>query len=141
MRVTWPGAWAQDRIAAQGASVIYRSRPWTMSVDTLRLSQGSVATLTAAGVPCGIAVGDADNSRNLRWEAGFAVAAGLPYEGAIAAVTSRVAAIFGLPPGVGAVRVGAPANIAVFSGDPLALSSAPLLVAVGPRVTCGPAQL
>ncbi len=88
---------------------------------TQRATPQAAAILQRAGVLLGLATAETHNARNLRWEAGFAVAAGLPWDAALAAVTRNIAQIFALGPGVGVLQEGQPADFAVFDGDPLSL--------------------
>jgi imidazolonepropionase-like amidohydrolase len=64
--------------------------------------------------------GDTHNARNLRQEAGNAVAFGLPWEEALRAVTVHPARLWGLE-GYGTLEVGSVANLVVWGGDPLEL--------------------
>lgn len=57
-------------------------------------------------------------SRTLRFEAGNAVANGLPWETALAAVTSAPAKVFGLGERLGTLAVGREASLVAWSGDP-----------------------
>lgn len=85
--------------------------------------------------------------RNLRWEAGYAVAEGLAYEDAVASITKTPAALFNLITNnnnplksIGNIAVGKEANFVVFNGDPLSLESDPVLVALGQFTECTPQQ-
>ena len=75
-------------------------------------------------------VGDAANVRALRQLAGVAVAYGLTRGQALAAITTNPARAFGLT-GRGTLARGSVADVVVWSGDPLELSSAPEHVFVG----------
>jgi imidazolonepropionase-like amidohydrolase len=66
----------------------------------------------------------------MREGAGLAVAAGLPYRAALAAITSTAAKVLGLPPTAGTLGAGAAADLVVWDGDPLEPSSAPALVII-----------
>jgi imidazolonepropionase-like amidohydrolase len=85
--------------------------------------------LREAGVDVIIATGSSHFSRGLRQLAGNAVRGGMPHDQALAAITSTPARVFGL--GRGAIAQGAPANLVLWSGDPLELSSRPQLILVG----------
>jgi imidazolonepropionase-like amidohydrolase len=67
----------------------------------------------------------------MRQEAGNAVAWGLPAEKALAAITSAPAAIYGVSDRVGRVAPGLLADLVIWSGDPLELSTQPERVFVG----------
>ena len=83
-----------------------------------------MALLARAGVRVAI-IGNAGggdeegfNARNVRYEAGNAVAYGLPWEQALRAVTLGPAEVFGVADRVGALAPGRDANVVVWSGDP-----------------------
>ena len=67
--------------------------------------------------------------------AGSAVANGMPYEAAIAAITLNPAKIWGLENQLGTLQASKIADIVVWSGDPLELSSYPVAVLVNGKVT------
>jgi imidazolonepropionase-like amidohydrolase len=72
----------------------------------------------------------------LREGAGNAVAAGLRYNEALAAITSGAARVMGLDAKVGTLVPGADADLVIWDGDPLEPSSAPLkLYAAGTEVS------
>lgn len=77
----------------------------------------NAALLHAAGVTLGIRIGDAHRTYDLTTEAGIAVAWGLPYSVAIAAITGNAPGLFGLQQGT--LRVGGEASFVVSDGDPL----------------------
>jgi imidazolonepropionase-like amidohydrolase len=86
--------------------------------------QENAALLARAGVPVAI-IGNAGggdeeafNARNIRYEAGNAVAYGMRWEDALRAVTLTPAETFGVGERVGALAAGRDANIVVWSGDP-----------------------
>jgi imidazolonepropionase-like amidohydrolase len=62
--------------------------------------------------------------------AGNAVAAGLPWEAAFAAITSAPAEIFGLGRSLGRLERGMIADVVIWDGDPLEVMSAPVLVMI-----------
>ncbi len=101
----------------------------------------NAALLAKAGVPVaflGDAYGDEDgfNVRNLRYEAGNAVAAGLPWDAALRAVTLTPAEAWGVAGQVGSLAPGKAANVVVWSGDPFEFLSRPeVVIAHGQRVT------
>lgn len=93
------------------------------SFDTLGGREDVATLLNAAGVPVVISTGPwSQTLRRLRQEAGIAVAYGLPHAEAIRAITQAPAQAFGRND-VGAVRPGMRANLVLWSGDPLELSS------------------
>jgi len=86
--------------------------------------QDNAALLHSAGVPI-VIIGNSDEedavpftTRNIRQDAGTAVAYGLPWAEALRAVTLAPAEAFGVADRVGSLRPGREANIVVWSGDP-----------------------
>jgi len=84
--------------------------------------EDNAARLHKAGVVVAMSSGESHNARKLRQVAGNAVRAGLPHAAAIAALTRAPAHIFGLGD-YGAPAAKQLANLAVWSGDPLELST------------------
>lgn len=68
---------------------------------------------------------DAFNVRNLRFEAGNAVAYGLTREDALRAITLTPAEVFGVADRVGSLQAGKDADVVVWSGDPFEFASQP----------------
>jgi len=66
---------------------------------------------------------EAFNVRNVRQEAGNAVAYGLPWAEALRAVTLSPAEMFGVADRIGSLQPGRVANLVVWSGDPFELST------------------
>jgi imidazolonepropionase-like amidohydrolase len=93
------------------------------SFDALGAREDNAALLHAAGVPVAISSGDTHNARKLRQVAGNAVRSGLPREAAIAALTRVPAETLGMGARYGTLAPGKVANLVVWSGDPLELSS------------------
>jgi imidazolonepropionase-like amidohydrolase len=86
--------------------------------------QENAGLLRKAGVKVGL-VGNAGggdeeafNVRNIKWEAGNAVAYGMTWDDALKAVTIWPAEIFGVADRVGSLTPGHEANVVVWSGDP-----------------------
>lgn len=77
------------------------------------------AQLYKRGVKIAFASYDAHNTRNLPYQAGYAVAFGLPYDEALRAVTLNPAEIWGVADRLGSLDVGKMANVVVANGDPL----------------------
>ena len=88
------------------------------------------ALLAAAGVPLILSPrGRGDHtSRTLRLEAGNAVANGLPWAAALAAITATPARTFGLEREVGTLLRGRSADLVIWSGDPFEPLTRPLEV-------------
>ncbi len=86
----------------------------------------NAARLNAAGVRIAF-TGTASGTHNLRaltQQAGIAVAHGLPYDDAIAALTRNPAMIYGLGNDLGSLATGKIADVVVWDGDPLEVTSA-----------------
>ncbi|HZE09319.1 MAG TPA: amidohydrolase family protein [Gemmatimonadaceae bacterium] len=86
--------------------------------------QENAAILSKAGVPVAL-IGNAGggdeeafNVRNLKQEAGNAVAYGMAWDNALRAVTLAPAEIFGVADRVGSLQPGREGNVVVWSGDP-----------------------
>lgn len=89
--------------------------------DTLDSSLSNAGILEKSGVKVIFSIADSHMIKNLRYEAGSAIANGMSVQGALAAVTKNVADAFGIEGGT--VEVGAPANLVLWSGDPFEISS------------------
>jgi imidazolonepropionase-like amidohydrolase len=79
--------------------------------------------LAKRGVKVILASYNVSNSRNLPYEAGFAVAYGLPYDEALKAITLNPAEAFGMGDKLGSLDVGKIANVVIADGDPLDVRS------------------
>lgn len=95
--------------------------------DALGSRQDNAALLHAAGVAVslidnGNGAGDF-NARNMRQEAGNAVAYGLPWDEALRAITLGPAEAFGVADRLGSLGAGKSANVVVWSGDPFEFGS------------------
>ncbi|PHY21380.1 amidohydrolase family protein [Caulobacter sp. BP25] len=102
------------------------------SFETLGSRLDNAARLHAAGVSVAInGSRDFNNLRQERLNAGLAVANGLPYSAALAAVTLVPAKIWGQDGKVGSLEVGKLADVVVWNGDPLETTSWPTSVLIG----------
>ena len=96
---------------------------------TLGQRQENAGLLAKAGVAVtliGNAEGgstDAFTARNVRYEAGNAVAYGMEYNAALRAITLTPAEIFGVADQVGSLATGKRADVVIWSGDPFEFSS------------------
>ncbi|MCI0618466.1 amidohydrolase family protein [bacterium] len=88
-------------------------------METLGALYENAAMLQKAGVLIAIQTNDAHNVRNLPYEAGIAVANGLPYEEALKAITVNPARIFKVDQEIGTLVKGKRANLIIANGDPL----------------------
>ncbi len=94
-----------------------------LDFDRLASSLENAARLQRAGVRIAFSNGDTAQARLVRQLAGNAVAHGLPWESALAAITSTPADIFGLGATHGRIAVGQTADLVLWSGDPLEVST------------------
>jgi imidazolonepropionase-like amidohydrolase len=69
-------------------------------------------------------------ARQVRYNAGYAVAHGLPWEAGLAAITRNPAQVFGFGEKAGRIEPGLDADLVVWSGDPLEMLTVPLHVLV-----------
>lgn len=91
----------------------------------------NAARLREAGVKIAFSNGDAHNLRLLTQLAGNAVAYGLPYDAAIAALTLNPAEMFGLSDRLGSLEAGKIADVVIWDGDPLEVTTQPEAVFIG----------
>ena len=117
-------AWiVREALAESGTPVVINALDnLPGSFDGLGARLDNAALLHRAGVTLLFTSGETHNARKLRQVAGSAVANGLPYEVAIATMTSRPAEIFGGKPRM--IAPGLRADIVIWSGDPLEVTSA-----------------
>ena len=92
------------------------------SFERLGTTLENAARLARAGVTVAFMSGDSHNSRNLRQLAGNAVANGMPWDAALAAMTSVPAHIWGLAE-YGTLEPGKDADVVIWDGDPLEVTS------------------
>jgi hypothetical protein len=95
------------------------------SFDAVGATLENAARLSRAGVKIAFSFDDPEphNIRRLRQAAGVAVAHGLPWEEGLAALTSNPATIFGVSAGNGFLERGRPADLVLWSGDPLEVTT------------------
>lgn len=117
---------AADRLKSENVPVILTS---TMSApdrqyESYDNAYATPAKLYAAGVKFAIAGGSGGlYSYRLPWEAGVAVAFGLPEEEALKAVTINAAEFMGIADKVGSLEVGKEGTLLITSGTPLDMTS------------------
>ena len=102
--------------------------------------QENLGLLRAAGVTVAIVGNGAGgeegfNVRNLRYEAGNAVAYGMSWDDALKAITLAPAEILGIADRVGSLAIGKAANVVIWSGDPFEYATQPERVFVGGKDT------
>ena len=83
----------------------------------------NAALLSKAGVQVIIASFDSHNSRDIKQLAGNAVAYGMDWNAALAAVTLAPASALGIGDRYGSLEAGKVADVVVWSGDPFEFSS------------------
>ena len=95
------------------------------SFDSVGATLENAARLERAGVKIAFSFDDPQphNIRKLRQGAGIAVAHGLPFEAALAALTRNPAEIFGVADRNGVIERGRPADLVLWSGDPLEVTT------------------
>lgn len=93
------------------------------SFDRLGARLDNARILHEAGVRIAFSTGDGHMARKNRQLAGNAVAHGLPWEAALAAVTSSAADIFGIGADRGRIEAGKIADLVLWSGDPLEVTT------------------
>jgi hypothetical protein len=95
------------------------------SFDQVGATLENAARLNAAGVKVVFSFEDPEphNLRKLRQGAGVAVAHGMPWEAALAALTRNPAEVFGVADRNGSIARGRPADLVLWSGDPLEVST------------------
>ncbi|MBS7458019.1 amidohydrolase family protein [Coralloluteibacterium stylophorae] len=120
-------AWeVADLLATRGVPVLVDALANLPSdFEHLGARLDNAARLHAAGVPVGFTQsGDAThNARKIRQLAGVAAANGLPWEAALAGITSVPAQAFGVGDRVGRIAVGQRADLVLWSGDPLEVTT------------------
>lgn len=126
-------------LAAAGVPVIASAlNDLPARFETVAATQSNVGRMVAAGVTVAIGLIDDDDGHQVRLlpqHAGNLVAVarvpgatGLRHAQALALLTSAPAAIFGLSGELGTLEAGKRADVVIWDGDPLELSSAPVAV-------------
>ncbi|MCH7401191.1 amidohydrolase family protein [Belliella kenyensis] len=90
----------------------------TRQSDRFDAAYTNPGKLAKAGVKVVIRTNDAENVRNLPFNAGFAAAYGMGKEEALKAVTINAAEVFGIADKMGSIEAGKDATLFVSSGDP-----------------------
>jgi imidazolonepropionase-like amidohydrolase len=124
-------AWlaASDLAAAHVPVVAGAMNNIPTSFETLNQRQENLGILSKAGVQVAIIGnnGDGDeelfNVRNVKYEAGNAVAYGMTHDAALRAVTLGPAEMFGVADHIGSLQAGRDANVVIWSGDPFEFST------------------
>jgi len=141
-------AWmVADKLAAAHVPVLtgaMNNIPATFSA--LGTRQENAGLLRRAGVTVAI-IGnagggdeDAFNVRNVRYEAGNAVAYGMNRDDALRAITLTPAELFGVAVRVGSLQQGKDADVVVWSGDPFEFATEPEHVFIRGREVTAPTR-
>jgi imidazolonepropionase-like amidohydrolase len=116
------------------------------SFATLGQRQENAGLLSKAGVPVSI-VGNAGggdeeafNARNVRYEAGNAVAYGMDWNAALRSITLTPAETFGVADRIGSLAPGKLADVVIWSGDPFEFASQPEKVYIGGKLLTQPSR-
>ncbi len=91
--------------------------------DRYDAAYANAGKMQKAGVKVALRTNDAENVRNLPFNAGFAIAYGMDKEAALKAVTIVPAELFGVNKDLGSLEVGKSATLFVSTGDPFETSS------------------
>ncbi len=116
-----------DELAAANVSVIIdgtANLPGNFDRINARLESGGI--LAAAGVRVAFGAGaQTHQARNITQSAGNAVANGMEWDDALAAITLAPAQMYGVDAEVGSIEVGKAADLVIWGADPLELTSYP----------------
>lgn len=110
-------------IAAAGIPVIIDPLRNLPRFESLGITLENAARLNTAGVTVVFASFDAHNARNIKQAAGNAVSYGMPYDAALRAITLNPARLWGIADQYGTLEAGKDADVVVWSGDPLELTT------------------
>jgi imidazolonepropionase-like amidohydrolase len=115
-----------DSIALSGVPVITGPVLSMPSRDTDPYDQAykNPGLMQKAGVKVALRTNEAENVRNLPFNAGFAAAYGMGTDEALKAVTIIPAEIFGVADQIGSIEAGKKANLFISTGDPFEPSTA-----------------
>ena len=116
---------------AKVAVILDPTRNLPLDLATLDVRDDTATLLAEAGVPVAIStLGTGSAARTIRQLAGVAVSQGLPWSTALAALTTVPAQIYGVRDR-GTITRGAVADLVLWTGDPLELSTRAELVFIG----------
>lgn len=110
-------------LAAANVPVIINPMGNIPGMESLGISLENAARLNAAGVNVIFASFDSHNSRNIKQLAGNAVSYGMPFDAALRAITLNPARLWGIASSYGTIEVGKDADVVIWSGDPLELTT------------------
>ena len=129
-------AWmVADQLAAANVPVLLNPlQNLPSNFDAVGSRLDNAALLHAAGVTIAIDGAGSHNARKQRQLAGNAVSYGLPHDAGVAALTVNPARIFGVADRSGSLAEGQRADLVLWSGDPLEVTSAADLVITNGKV-------
>ncbi len=129
-------AWmvAEQLAAAKVPVVLNPLANLPSNFDSLGARQDNAAILDASGVTVIIGGAGSHNARKQRQMAGNAVSYGLPHESGLAALTSNPARVFNAAGQQGSIQRNRSANLVLWSGDPLEVTSAAEVVIIEGRL-------
>ncbi|MEJ2218685.1 MAG: amidohydrolase family protein, partial [Gemmatimonadota bacterium] len=107
-----------DEIARAGVPVIMDPMTDIPQFADLAATLENAGRMSRAGVDVIFASFTAHNARNLKQEAGNAVANGMPFDAALRAVTLAPAKLWGIDDRYGSLEPGKDADVVVWDGDP-----------------------
>jgi imidazolonepropionase-like amidohydrolase len=110
-------------IAAAGVPVLVEPLDNIPTYDALGIRYENAPLLAKGGAKVALMETATENTRDLRQQAGNAVASGMTWEQAFRAVTLTPAEIFGVADRYGSLDVGKVANVVVWTGDPFDFST------------------
>lgn len=111
---------AADIAAAKVPVILDPNADLPTDFDRLGATMKNAALLNDAGVEMAFSTSDPYHLvGELRYNAGIAVAHGLPYRAALEAITLNPARMFGVDDQIGSLAVGKRADLVLWSGDPL----------------------
>jgi imidazolonepropionase-like amidohydrolase len=112
-----------DQLAAHKVPVVVKPLTDIPTFDALAATLENPAKLSKAGVALVLSSFDTHNARNIRQEAGNAIAYGLDRDAALRSVTLEPARIWGVGDRLGSLEPGKEADVVVWSGDPFELTT------------------
>lgn len=118
-------AWmVADELAAAGVPVVLDPLSnLPEDFDVLEATLENASRLHTAGVRIAFSSADTHNVRNMTQAAGNAVANGLPWHEGLRAITRAPAEMLGLGDRLGAIEAGLIADLVVWDGDPLEVTT------------------
>ncbi|MEO8077083.1 MAG: amidohydrolase family protein [Acidobacteriota bacterium] len=122
-----------EQLAAHKVPVVVKPLTDIPVFDALGATLENAGRLSKAGVTVVLSTFDTHNARNLRQEAGNAIAYGMDPAAALEAVTLTPARVWGVADRSGSLQPGKDADVVVWSGDPFELTTGPEHVFIAGR--------